>query len=58
MGVWGWASEGACEVGPQGPSISRLGLVEEPLSSAGDQIGGRVWARDHLALLGRLGEFN
>ena len=35
----GWASQGACEVGPQGGSISRLELGEEPLSGAGGHAG-------------------
>ena len=35
----GWASQGVCEVGPQGGSISRPELVEEPLSGAGGHAG-------------------
>lgn len=58
MGVWGWASEDACEVGPKSGSLSGLGLVVEPLSGAGDHERDSVRAWDHLVLSERLGEFN
>ena len=56
--VWGWASQSACEVGPQGRSISRPALVEEPLSGAGGHAGDVSGLGTIRSCGGRLDEFN
>lgn len=52
------APGGAREVGPQDGSLSRRGLVVQPLSGAGDRERDCVQAQDHPLLSERAGEFN
>lgn len=48
---------GAHEVGPQDGFLSRLGLVVQPLSGAGDHERDCVQAQNHPVLSERAGEF-
>lgn len=55
MDVRGWESEGACKTGPKGKSLSRLGLVVERLSGAGDHKRNSVRGLGPPGLVGEVG---